>query len=197
MNNEKIKYLLGQVVLEKDQKAYKELFIGLHENLHRFALSILKSKEDTEEVVSDFFITLWQKRDSLLEIENLRLYFFVSIKNLSINKLSQRKKYNTVFNEEYLVHFKSPFFNPAELMLSREAVGKILNAINELPPRCKLIFRLIREDALKYSDVATLLNISIKTVEAQMAIAVKRIGNNYNFKSQFPELHSILSGKNN
>ena len=93
------------------------------------------------------------------------------------------------------MHFKSPFFNPDELLLSREAVDKILEAINELPPKCKLIFKLIKEDGLKYSEVATLLTISIKTVEAQMAIAVRRIGNSYNFKSQFPELHSILYGK--
>lgn len=195
MDNEKIKLLLKEIALHKDQKAYKELFISLHEHLHRFALSILKSREDAEEVVSDFFITVWQKRESLLEIENLRLYFFVSIKNISINKLRVKKRNNTIFNEEYLVHFKSPFFDPSELLLSKEAVDQILDAINELPPKCKLIFRLIKEDNLKYAEVASLLNISVKTVEAQMAIALRRIGNSYIFKLQFPEIYSILSGK--
>ena len=94
-----------------------------------------------------------------------------------------------------MVHFKSPFFNPAELLLSKEAVDKIMEAVNDLPPKCKLIFRLIKEDGLRYAEVASLLNISVKTVEAQMAIALKRIGNSYNFKMQFPELHHILSGK--
>ena len=59
MVNEKIKLLLREIALHKDQKAYKELFVTLYENLHRFAFSILKSKEDAEEVVSDFFITIW------------------------------------------------------------------------------------------------------------------------------------------
>jgi len=195
MENEKIKYLLSEIAQNKDSKAYKELFISNHEVLHRFAFSILKSKEDAEEVISDFFITLWQKKETLVEIENPKLYFFTSVKNLSINKLSVRKKHNSAFNEEYLVHFKSPFFNPRELLLSREAVSKILEAINELPPKCKLIFRLIKEDGLKYADVATLLNISVKTVEAQMAIAIKRISNSHNFKTHFPELHTILTGK--
>ncbi len=195
MVNEKIKLLLREIALHKDQKAYKELFVSLYENLHRFAFSILKSKEDAEEVVSDFFITIWQKKETLSEIVNPKLFFFVSVKNLSINKLSARKRHIAAFNEEYLVHFKSPFFNPSELLLSQEAVNKILEAVNELPPKCKLIFRLIKEDGLRYADVASLLNISVKTVEAQMAIAVKRISNNYNFKSHFPELHSILLGK--
>ncbi len=197
MENGRLKYLLGEVVMNNDQRSYKELFILFYDRLYSFAFSILKSREDAEEVVSDFFITVWQKKASLLDIDNLQLYFFVSVKNLSINKLRKRKKNSTQFNEEYLVHFKSPFFNPVELLLSREAVAKILEAINELPPKCKMIFKLIKEDGLKYSEAATLLNISIKTVEAQMAIAVKRIGNSYNFRSQFPELHSILSGKKN
>lgn len=195
MENEKIKLLLSEIALNKDSKAYKELFISLHEILHRFAFSILKSKEDAEDVISDFFITIWQKKETLVDIENPKLFFFTSVKNLSINKLSVRKKHNTAFNEEYLVHFKSPFFNPRELLLSREAVNKILEAINELPPKCKLIFRLIKEDGLKYADVAVLLNISVKTVEAQMAIAIKRISNSHNFKTHFPELHTILTGK--
>lgn len=195
MTNEGIKHLLEEIVLKNDQKAYKELFVSTHEHLHRFALSILKSKEDAEEVVSDFFITVWQKRESLLEMENTKLYFFVSIKNISINKLRQKKRATASFNEDYLVHFKSPFFNPSELLLSKEAVDKILGAINDLPPKCKLIFRLIKEDNLKYAEVAELLNISVKTVEAQMAIALKKIGSSYNFKIQFPELHSILTGK--
>ncbi len=195
MDNESIKLLLRKIVLHNDQKAYKELFVSNYEHLHRFALSILKSKEDAEEVVSDFFINVWQKREALLAIENIKLYFFVSVKNISINKLRLKKKSNVVFSEEYLVHFKSPFFDPSQLLLSKEAVDKILGAINELPPKCKLIFRLIKEDNLKYAEVAGLLNISVKTVEAQMAIALRRIGDSYNFKLQFPELHSILTGK--
>lgn len=195
MNNEGIKRLLKEIVLNNDQKAYKELFVTTHEQLHRFALSILRSKEDAEDVVSDFFVNLWQKRVALLEMENLKLYFFVSIKNISINKLRQKKRSTASFNEEYLVHFKSPFFNPSELLLSKEAVDKIMGAVNELPPKCKLIFRLIKEDNLKYAEVAELLNISVKTVESQMAIALKKIGDSYHFKIQFPELHSILSGK--
>lgn len=195
MENNRIKFLLKEIALNKNQDAYKELFISLYKNLYNFAFSILKSKEDSEEVVSDFFITIWQKKESLPEIENARLYFWVSIKNLSLNKISAKNRHITFFNEEYAVQFKSPFFNPDELLLSKEAVNKIMEAINQLPSRCKLIFRLIKEDGLKYADVASLLHISIKTVEAQMTIAVKRIGNSYNFKSQFPELHAILSGK--
>ena len=64
MENGKIKYLLREVGLNNDQKAYKELFIFLYDRLYGFAFSILKSREDAEEIVSDLFITIWQKKAS-------------------------------------------------------------------------------------------------------------------------------------
>jgi RNA polymerase sigma factor (sigma-70 family) len=52
---------------------------------------------------------------------------------------------------------------------------RMREAIESLPPRCKLIFKLIREDGLKYKEVAEILNISVNTIDVQMAIAVKKI----------------------
>ena len=66
---------------------------------------------------------------------------------------------------------------------------------NELPPKCKIIFKLVKEEGLKYAEVAKLLDISVKTVEAQMAIALRRIKTHSEFKNEFPELHSILTKK--
>jgi RNA polymerase sigma-70 factor (ECF subfamily) len=62
-----------------------------------------------------------------------------------------------------------------DLMTLRETLQKFHHALNALPPKCRLIFKLIKEDGLKYKEVAMLLEISQKTVEAQMGIAFKRI----------------------
>jgi RNA polymerase sigma-70 factor (ECF subfamily) len=61
-------------------------------------------------------------------------------------------------------------------MITEEMVRQIKKAVNDLPPRCKLIFKLVKEDGLKYKEVAELLNLSVKTIEAQMAIALRRLG---------------------
>jgi RNA polymerase sigma-70 factor (ECF subfamily) len=61
-------------------------------------------------------------------------------------------------------------------MITEEMVRQIKKAVNDLPPRCKLIFKLVKEDGLKYREVAELLNLSVKTIEAQMAIALRRLG---------------------
>jgi RNA polymerase sigma-70 factor (ECF subfamily) len=65
--------------------------------------------------------------------------------------------------------------NPEQLMITEEMRKTIRQAIEQLPPRCKQIFTLIKGDGLKYKEVASILNLSVKTVEAQMAIATKKL----------------------
>lgn len=185
--------LLQQIAQKDCEKSYRNLFVLMHESLTQFAASILQSREDAEEVVSDFFIKIWQKRHSIGLIEHPKLYFFVSVKNLAINKLAQNKRKQLSLVDEWQTNVSGLFFNPEELMISEEHVAKIMLAINTLPPKCKLIFKLIKEEGMKYADVAQLLQLSIKTVEAQMAIAIKRLKEQIEFKNEFPELHFILS----
>ena len=172
---------------------YKSLFLLLHNRLIEFSAAIVKSQEDAEEIVSDFFIKVWQKRTVLATIENPKLYCFVSVKNLSINRLLSNKKIVAPLVEEWDTNINSPFFNPEELMISKEAVAKIMFSVNQLPPKCKVIFKMVKEEGLKYHEVAQLLEISPKTVEAQMAIAFRRIKQCTEFKNEFPEVHSLLT----
>jgi RNA polymerase sigma-70 factor (ECF subfamily) len=187
--------LLDEIALNNSEKAYKSLFMAMHESLVEFSKAILKSSEDAEEVVSDFFINIWQRRITLRSIEKPKLYFFVGVKNASINKLVSRQRLTLPPDVEWQTSLKSVFFNPEELMLSSEVVRNVMKAINELPPKCKIIFKLVKEEGLKYVEVAKLLDLSVKTVEAQMAIALRRIKTHSEFKNEFPELHSILTQK--
>ena len=197
ITNDHIYSLLNDIALHNSEKAYKQLFMEMHEGLIDFAKSILNSSEDAEEVVSDFFIVIWQRRALLKEIENPKLYFFAGVKNTALNKIKSRKRIKPLHNQDavWQTSLKSVFFNPEELMLSAEIVKKVMQAINELPPKCKIIFKLVKEEGLKYAEVAKLLDISIKTVEAQMAIAIRRIKTHSEFKNEFPELHSIITQK--
>ncbi|HAN66119.1 MAG TPA: hypothetical protein DCQ34_07595 [Chitinophagaceae bacterium] len=64
---------------------------------------------------------------------------------------------------------------PEQLLITSEALRKVEAEIQKLPARCRLIFKLVREDGLKYKDIASLLDISVKTIDNQMAIALKKI----------------------
>ncbi len=176
LENEHIRRLLSAIALNNDQTAYKELFLLLHSPLKQFAYSILKSGEEAEELVSDVFIGIWQKRDQLNIIETPLFYFYATAKNLAINRLKKQKRQITLSAEDWLVQQNSIHFDPEQLMITEEMVRQIRKAVNDLPPRCRLIFKLIKEDCLKYKEVAALLQLSVKTIEAQMAIALRRIG---------------------
>ena len=176
LDNEVIKRLLSAIAFTNDQAAYKELFVLLHSRLKQFAYSILKSQEEAEELVSDLFIKVWQKRDQLTTIESPLLYFYTTAKNLAYNRLNKQKRQQNLHPEEWLVHLNSIYFDPEQLMMTEEMMRQIRQAVNSLPPRCRIIFKLVKEDGLKYKEVAELLQLSVKTIEAQMAIALRRLG---------------------
>jgi len=66
--------------------------------------------------------------------------------------------------------------NPEEIVLNEELRHEIEKSIKELPERCRLIFLMAKEEGLKYREIAEILSISEKTVNAQMVTAIKRIG---------------------
>lgn len=170
-----IKELFDLVRLQNDELAYKALFIKLHKSLCQFAYGILKSQQDAQDVVSDVFITIWEKRNQLTDITSPLAYCYTAVKNRSLNILKQQKRQKELDNSEWLVPQNSVYFNPENLMMTEEIIQQIRLAIQNLPSRCRLIFKLTKDDGLKYREVAELLNISVKTVEAQMAIAMRRL----------------------
>jgi RNA polymerase sigma-70 factor (family 1) len=186
LENDHIKRLLSAIALNNDQAAYKELFLLLHSRLKQFAYSILKSTEESEELVSDLFIRIWEKRDQLTTIDSPRLYFYTTAKNLAFNRINKQKRQQSLAAEAWLVQLNSIYFDPEQLMMTEEMMRKIKQAVNDLPPRCRIIFKLIKEDGLKYKEVAELLHLSVKTIEAQMAIALRRIGKCMHFEIKTP-----------
>lgn len=177
----KIKYLQDRIAQNDDAFAYKELFVSFYNPLLRFAITMVKSKEQAEEVVSDVFIYIWEKRKRIGSITNLKVYLFIAVKNTSLNYLSRQNKNLTENVDEAGIEFKSIYFDPEQLMVTAEMVSLIKNAIEQLPPKCRLIFKLIKEEELKYREVAEILGVSVKTVESQISIALKKIGTSIHF----------------
>lgn len=158
-----------------DERAFELLYREYFVRLFRFCLSIIHRKEPAEEIVHDVFVNCWKKREELSSIKNLELYLYVSVKNLALNHIRDDHFAHTLDISERMNDFIQFRADPESLMVSSETVSRLLAVIDSLPPRCRLIFKLVKEDGLKYKDVATLLDLSVKTVEAQLAIAIRRI----------------------
>jgi len=176
-----ISNLRDKIADSNDQQAFGKLYMAFFHPLLQFADSIIKDRQLAEEIVSDVFIRIWQNRKSIHTIDNLKLYLYISTKNTALNYLSRHFRKETISIDEISINAAQVSYNPEQLLITSEAVKKIETAINNLPPRCRLIFRLVKNDGLKYNDIAELLNISVKTIDAQMAIAVKRISSSICF----------------
>ena len=178
---EEIKYLQQSIANKADERAFGQLYMAFMPHLLQFAMSIIKNKELAEEIVSDVFIKLWQNKERLTEVENFKLYLYVSTKNTALNYLSRHFRKDVLPIDEMDVKILSLHFNPEQTLLTTEMATKINIAINTLPPKCKVIFKLVKEDGLKYKEIAHLLNISVKTIDNQMVIALKKIAAAINF----------------
>jgi len=178
---ERIAYLQTRIARLDDQQAYKELYLTLYPAIFGFISGFIKSKPAAEEIISDVFIKIWEKRQDLELIVNLKVYCYVIAKNLSLNYIEKQKRVSTLNIEDFTDTLTERFIDPEQLMITSEMVDRISLAINSLPARCKMIFTLIKENGFKYKDVAEIMNISEKTVENQMAIALKKISVSINF----------------
>jgi len=159
----------------EDAAAYKKLFFYFFLPLKSFSYSILKSKEAAEEAVSDIFIEIWARRKQLLEIEDLRMYLYISVRNASLRRLQQTQKTTMLSLDDLEVEFASPDPNAETFLINNELAQKIDAAIESLPQQCKIIFKLAKQDNLKYKEIAQLLNISVKTIDNQLSTALKKI----------------------
>jgi len=169
-----------RIALSEDMKAYKELYLLMFDSLFHFSYSFVKSKQVAEELVSDVFIKLWQIRTQLNAVDSLKLYLFGITKNFSLSYLARASKNLSIqldeinldeINIESVIEFK----NPEDLCISKETIKDVMQAIQNLPPQCQIIFSLVKVEGLKYKEVAKLLNISVFTVRNQVAIATKKI----------------------
>ncbi len=165
-----------------DTQAYKQLFLLFYPSLVSFAVSIIKSKESAEEIVSDVFVKIWEKRHQLDKVENLSYYLFTAVKNKCLNGLHDQKNRAGIDINDTDIEFRSLYHDPEQKLISAEMINQIQKAIQDLPPRCRLIFKLVKEEGLKYKEVAELLQLSVKTIENQMSLAFKKIGTAINFK---------------
>ena len=177
-----LQYWTERVALFNDEAAYEKLFFHFNDALFNLAVCFVKDEAVAEEIVSDTFINLWRNRSRLPEIENLKVYLYVSVKNLCIKHLTRNKQLADFnLNDLHLEKVAATSRSPEEMMVSKEMLKYIQEAIENLPPRCRLIFKLVREDGLKYKEIAQILNISIKTIDAQMAIAAKKVMQSLSF----------------
>ncbi len=158
-------------IKQGDELAFNRLFDQHYTSLCFFADKYLEDIDQSRSVVQGFFVDLWVKREKIKISQSVKSYLYSSVKNRSIDHLRKEKK-NTHTTELTDDIAQSPF---KDLVEEAELNDRINQSINELPEKCREIFMLCRFEGLKYAQIAEQLDISIKTVEMQMGIALKKL----------------------
>lgn len=156
-----------------DETAFDELFRAWYPSLVRSAESIVRSRAVAEEIVQDVLLELWRRRESLARDTSPQAYLFQSTRNRALNHVRHERverRGKPILTETADVEASAP----AELVEEEIAVA-LRAAVSELPERCREVFELSRTHGLKYSEIATVLGISVKTVEAQMGKALRSL----------------------
>lgn len=157
-------------------KAFRLFFEQYYDRFFRIAFYYLKTEEWAQEVVLDVFYKLWTQRESLSTINQFDNYCFILVKNASLNYLAKEERRNSI-ETTAVTGAIIPESSPEDSYLDEELIQTYLEALDQLPPRCREVFIGVREENKSYAEVAAELNISPKTVDAQLQKAISKLKN--------------------
>ena len=155
-----------------DIKAFESLFRSSYSPLVRYSASIVKDQDTAEEIVQDLFYRLWKERNKLKIQSSLNGYLFRSTYNRSLRWIEHMKVVRKYEADTSGTDQESPPTPLQQLQLD-ELHESIARTLEKLPERCGEIFYMNRFEGLRYREIAEKLEISVKTVEANMGKALK------------------------
>jgi len=184
---------LFEQVKKDNKQSFERLFRSYYAPLCLFAKRYISDSDDCEEIVQNFFFNLWERRASININTSIKNYLFSSIRNRCLNHIKHSKiklEYQTETIRS-MENNASGNFDYPEIDL----MEKISSSIEALPKRRREIFKMSREEGLKYQEIADHLEISVKTVEVHMGLALKSLRESLRVYKQFFVSFFMILGK--
>ena len=168
-NQDKLLYLQ---LKSGNEQAFNKIFELYYMQLCLFSTKIINDLDKARSLVQEVFVDLWVDHEKLDINKSLKSYLYTTVKNSSLDYLKHLK-----IESEYASHLKRDISNVVfdNSIEEVELNAKINLAIEKLPSQCKAVFKFSRVDGMKYSEIAERMNISVKTVEMHMGIALKKL----------------------
>jgi RNA polymerase sigma-70 factor, ECF subfamily len=175
-----------QRLKENDKPAFELIFNKFSKKLYYFTLSYVHSQAETEEIIQNVFVALWENRDMLSEAFPIQNYLY----KVTINHIYNFYKHQMVrrrYAENMILEGTDEDHVAMEDILTND-LGEIVNKIiGELPLRQRVIFRLSRTEGLCHAEIAQQLGLSVRSVENQIYRALKYIREKLNKESILTE----------
>jgi RNA polymerase sigma-70 factor (ECF subfamily) len=168
--------LLVRIARHSDEEAAREFFEIFHPKLVRFAVIYTSSIHDANDLVADVFVKLFRNKRKLDEIKDIQYYLYKAVKNQCITYFKKKKSDLSVNDIEWEeTGYTYEIQNPESEFLTKELASEIEEIINGFPPKRKIIYKMVVIDGLKYKEAAEILDLSIKTIENHLSLAVKEL----------------------
>lgn len=162
-------------MIEGDIDSFKYFFDKYYNDLCNFVNIYLHDKVLAEEIVQDIFVYLWGNKENLRINTSVKAYLFTASKLKSLNHLRDTRNQKRII-DQLGKSAASDTIDFDDSFVDTEEFRKILDtAIEQLPPKCKKIFLLSKKEELSNKEIAEQLGISVKTVENQMTVALKKL----------------------
>jgi RNA polymerase sigma-70 factor, ECF subfamily len=155
------------------EEAFDEIFRAYYASLVGPAAALLGDRDAAEEVVQDVMLELWRRRSVISIDTTVRAYLYRAVRNRALNLI----RHDSIVRraEPLLAQTQQSASATDAAAVEGEIRRALTRAVAELPPRCREVFELNRAHGLRYAEIASALGISIKTVEAQMGKALRRM----------------------
>lgn len=166
--------LIG-LITRGDEQAFDRLFTDWYGKLYTYAYTVLRDETKAEEAVQAVFCRIWEKREQLQVHSSIKAYLYGSVYNECMNWPRQEKHVKAHRLHVLRSNDRAEADNAAGKAEMGELEQKLKQALDELPDQCRAIFQLSRFGGLKYREIADQLDLSVKTVEAQVSKALKQL----------------------
>lgn len=155
-----------------DKTAFQSIFEEYWQGLFLYAFNVLKDKGEAEDIVQEIFSQVWESRKVLKVNVSLRGYLYTATHYRVLRAISRTR--NIVLDTDELEQrFKQD--STESVLAAKDLREQLQRVIDTLPAKCRQIYLLSREQHFSHKQIAEEMDISVKTVEAQLTIALRRI----------------------
>ncbi|QEC79253.1 RNA polymerase sigma factor [Mucilaginibacter ginsenosidivorax] len=166
--------VLCERLMGGDVDAYKQIYDKYHSQLYYYALRFLKMPELAEDVIHDVFLKLWEIREQLKPEFGIVGYLYKITRN-QVFKLIKKIAVETELRAKVISIIEEQAIESEADLQWNEYAGLLGSAVEQLPPQCKKVFNLCRQEGKTYDEAAQILGISKHTVKEHMMAAMKSI----------------------
>ena len=161
------------------EKLFAEIYRKYYGDLCMYALRFINDEDESEEIVQEIIFKLWEQKEQLQAVNSLKSYLFRSVHNRCLNYIKHQAHKNKYSDRAY-TEMKKIELEAVEDYQNKELEEKVQKAIDDLPDRCKEVFRMSRFDGKKNKEISEDLGISVKAVEANITRALSSLRESLN-----------------